>query len=188
LVNSRTIKELLMPCVYGTCLRRLINWIVAARRKHPNRQIMASMINFKSAFQWCTLSAVTAIQCCTQLPANNLILLYLCLTFGGSPCPNEWGVFLEPICDLTTAILHNDSWDPTNLHSPTQNLVPPPTVMDDNVPFGIGKELIVDIEVNPRGTHNIYINDMIPLMVDIPGTNNLARCVVAGLLSIRVTA
>jgi hypothetical protein len=60
--------------------------------------------------------------------------------------------------------------------------------MDDNVPFGIGKELIMDIEVNPRGTHDIYINDMIPLMVDIPRTNNLARCVVAGLLAIHATA
>ena len=30
LVNSRTIKELLMPCVYSTCLRRLVNWTVAS--------------------------------------------------------------------------------------------------------------------------------------------------------------
>ena len=50
LVNSRTIKELLMPCVYSTCLWRLINWTIPARRKYPNRQIMASKIDFKSAF------------------------------------------------------------------------------------------------------------------------------------------
>ncbi len=81
--------------------------------------------------------------------------MYLCLTFGGSPCPNKWGVFSEPICNLATAILHDDSWDPTNLHSPTHNLVLPPTVMDNDVPFGIGKELIADIKVNPRGTHDI---------------------------------
>jgi hypothetical protein len=60
--------------------------------------------------------------------------------------------------------------------------------MDDNVPFGIGKELIVEIEVNLRGTHNIYIDDMIPLMVDIPGTDSLARCAMAGLLAIHTTA
>ena len=40
--------------------------------------------------------------------------------------------------------------------------------MDDDVPFGIGMELIVEIEVNLRGTHNIYIDNMIPLTVDIP--------------------
>jgi hypothetical protein len=55
-------------------------------------------------------------------------------------------------------------------------------------PFGIGKELIVDIKVNPKGTHDIYIEDMIPLMVDIPGTDNLARCVAAGQLAIHVIA
>jgi hypothetical protein len=35
LVNSRIIKELLMLCMYGTCLQRLINWTIAARRKYP---------------------------------------------------------------------------------------------------------------------------------------------------------
>ena len=60
--------------------------------------------------------------------------------------------------------------------------------MDDDIPFGIGKELIVDINVNPRGIHNIYVNDMIPLTLDIPGTNNLARCAAAGLLAIHATA
>ena len=60
--------------------------------------------------------------------------------------------------------------------------------MDDDIPFGIGKELIVDINVNPRGIHDIYINDMIAIMVDIPGTNNLARCAAAGLLAIHATA
>jgi hypothetical protein len=60
--------------------------------------------------------------------------------------------------------------------------------MDKDAPFGNGKESIVDIEVNPRGTHNIYINNMIPLMMDIPGTDNLARCAAAGLLAIHATA
>jgi hypothetical protein len=60
--------------------------------------------------------------------------------------------------------------------------------MDDNVPFGTGKELIVEIKVNPKGTHNIYIDDMIPLTVDIPGTDSLARCAADGLLAIHTTA
>jgi hypothetical protein len=122
---------------------------------------MASKIDFKSASRPCNLSAATAIQCCTQLPFEDLILLYLHLTFKGSPCPNKWGVFFEPICNLATAILHNDSSDPTKLCLPTQNLVPLPRTMDGDIPFGIEKELIVDIEVNPRGTHDIYIDDMI---------------------------
>jgi hypothetical protein len=60
--------------------------------------------------------------------------------------------------------------------------------MDDDVPFGIKMELLVAIEVNPRGTHDIYNDDMIPLTVDIPGTDNLAICAVAGPLAIHATA
>jgi hypothetical protein len=64
----------------------------------------------------------------------------------------------------------------------------PAQTKNNDVPFGIGKELIVGILMNPRGIRDIYINDMIPLMVDIPGTNNLARCAAAGLLAIHATA
>ena len=60
--------------------------------------------------------------------------------------------------------------------------------MGDDVPFSIRKELIAEIEVNPRGSYDIYIDDMIPLTVDIPGMDNLARCAVARLLAIHVTA
>jgi hypothetical protein len=60
--------------------------------------------------------------------------------------------------------------------------------MDNDIPGGIGKELIVDIDVNPRGIHNIYIDNMIAITVDIPGTENLARCAAAGLLATHATA
>ncbi len=59
--------------------------------------------------------------------------------------------------------------------------------MDNNMPFGIGKELIVEIEVNLRRTRDIYIDDIVPLTVNIPGTDNLARCAAAGLLAIHAT-
>ncbi len=50
-VNSRIVKELPMPCLYDTCLQKLINWTIATRRKYPGHQIMANKINYKSAFQ-----------------------------------------------------------------------------------------------------------------------------------------
>jgi hypothetical protein len=49
-VNSRIVKELLMLCMHGTCLRRLINWTIAARRKYPGHLTMACKIDFKLAF------------------------------------------------------------------------------------------------------------------------------------------
>jgi hypothetical protein len=35
-VNSRVIKEELPPCMFGSCVRRLINYIVALRFKYPD--------------------------------------------------------------------------------------------------------------------------------------------------------
>ena len=94
------------------------------------------------------------------------------------------------------------SWNPfatspppsfTTTYGYQPNYIPPPIIsspkpLEDNVPFGIGQELIVDIDVNPRGFNNVYINDMIPLTVDIPGTDNLERCKAAALLAIHATA
>jgi hypothetical protein len=35
-VNSRVQKDLLQACRYGFCIRRLINWALAARKQYPN--------------------------------------------------------------------------------------------------------------------------------------------------------
>jgi hypothetical protein len=70
------------------------------------------------------------------------------------------------------------------LHGQNQHLTPPPIVLDKSIPLGIGRELIVDIPVNPRETNNIYIDDLISLMTEIEGTDNLARCDHAPLLAI----
>jgi hypothetical protein len=88
----------------------------------------------------------------------------------------------EIMCDLVTAILHNDEWDPMTLFGRNQHLVPPPRRLDDNIPFGEGRELIVDINIDPRGMNDIYINDVISLTVEINGTDNLVRCNRAPLL------
>jgi hypothetical protein len=39
--------------------------------------------------------------------------------------------------------------------------------LDDNIPFGIGRDLVVDIPVDPRGTVDLYIDDFCGLTVDI---------------------
>jgi hypothetical protein len=79
----------------------------------------------------------------------------------------------ELICNLTTAILHHDEWDPTKLLGQNQHLVPPARRLDDSIPFGKGRELIVNIEINPRGTNDIYIDNLVLLTVKIEGADNL---------------
>ncbi len=75
------------------------------------------------------------------------------------------------MCNLTTAILHNDEWDPTKPFGQNQHLVPPARRLDD--PFGKGRELIVEIEIDPRGTNDIYIDDFVSLTVKIEGADDL---------------
>jgi hypothetical protein len=111
--------------------------------------------------------------------------MMLWLSFGGKPCPFEWGVIsAETICDLANAILHRDDWVPEELFAPNQHLVPERELLDDNTPFAKGAELIVDIPVNPLGIHNVYIDDIIGLTVDIPGSDYIARGQAAALLAI----
>ncbi len=102
-VNSRVNKDELMPCYFGRALRRLINWAVAARKIYPNKRILATKLDVKAAYRRCHLNAATAVQTCTQIPSEGLALLMLQLTFGGAPCPSEWGSIAELICDLANA-------------------------------------------------------------------------------------
>ena len=187
-VNSRLDKSLLLPCQFGWVIRRMINWVVAARRKYPNRRIYATKSDFKSAYRRCHLYFLTALQSCTQLPELNIALMALRLTFGGAACPYEWSVISETICDLATAIAHDDDWDPDELQSPLQHLIPPPEFLPDDIPFEEGKELAVHIEVSDRGTHEMYLDDLIGLGIDLPGTSNIKRSEAAPLLAIHSCA
>ena len=119
------------------------------------------------------------------------MIMLLPLTFGGSPSPNKWCTLAEPICDLATAIMHDKTWDPSSLASPSQKLVPTYARRRDRdqEKLGVGRDhLIVDIPINDKGMHDIYIDDIIALTLDVPGTNNLERSTGAHLLAIAATA
>ena len=187
-VNSRVDKETLIPCRFGHALRRIVNWAVAARHKFPGRRILATKVDCKSAYRRCHLSAKTAIQTCTQLPAEDLAIIALRLTFGGAPCPYEWGATSETICDLAIHILQHVDWNPLNLHAPNQHLLPAAETLDDNISFGEGKELIIDVPVDPKGVVDVYIDDTLGLTVEEEGSDNIMRLERAILLAIYVAS
>jgi hypothetical protein len=56
--------------------------------------------------------------------------------------------------------------------------------MDDSIPFVEGAEQIVNIPVDPRGTGDVYIDDLVQAAVIIDGTDNTIRCERATLLAI----
>ena len=187
-VNSRIVKESLLPCKFGACIKRLVNWAVAAREQYPNRRILATKIDYKSAYRRMHLAASTATQTCTQLPDKNLAIMALRLTFGGAPGPYEWGVVSESICDLAMRILQDEDWDPNTLHAPNPELVPRAKMLDDGIPFAVGRKLIVDVPVNPKGVTDVYIDDTVGLTVDVEDSNNVMRLERALLLAIFTAA
>eukprot|EP00956_Cyclotella_meneghiniana_P034348 scaffold103894_cov40-Cyclotella_meneghiniana.AAC.3 len=187
-VNSRVIAEELLPVRYGHCIRRIINWVVAARRKYPGVKIFACKVDYKSAFRRIHLAWKTALQTCTHLPEAEIAILALRLTFGGSPCPAEWSAISELANDLTTAIMQHPDWDPSELFSPLISQVPPRSDLPDDVPFGVGKELVVDVPVNSKGMSEIYVDDKLSCALDLPGSDHVDRCAGAALLSIHTIA
>ena len=168
--------------------QHLVHWAVAACEQYPKSRILATKIDYKSAYRRMHLAASTATQTCTQLPDENLAIIALRLTFGGAPGPYEWGVVSESICDLAMRILQDEDWDPNTLHAPNPELVPTAKMLDDDIPFAVGRKLIVDVPVNPRGVTDVYIDDTIGLTVDIDGTNNVMRLERAILLAIFTAA
>jgi hypothetical protein len=188
LVNKRVIKEELQQCMYGWCLMQLLSWIVAARHKFPNKPIVIQKIDIKLAYRWCHLNAATAIQTITQLPDEELAIIMLRLTFGGAPCPFEWNIISKSIRDMANAILYNDSWDPHSDYAPCQHLVPPIDLMDNSIPFAEGAEQIINIPVDPQGTGDVYIDDLVQAALIIDRTDNAIRCKGATLLAIDACA
>ena len=86
-VNSRARTDDMLPCcMYGACLRRLINWACAARAKYLNTPIFASKVDFKSAYRRCHLNPSTALQSCTQVETNEedkLLIMFLPIDVWG---------------------------------------------------------------------------------------------------------
>ena len=57
-----------------------------------------------------------------------------------------------------------------------QQLDPCQKFLDDSIPLTDGIEFIVDINIDPQGTTNNYIDRLTSLTVDIEGTDNLVQC------------
>ena len=96
-VNSRTIKNELQDVMYGPCLLRVIHLIVEYRSQYPDKRILLSKVDFKSAYRHSHLQANTAIQTITQYVKMNLAFVSLRLTFEAQFCNRVLGIILDPL-------------------------------------------------------------------------------------------
>jgi len=72
---------------------------------------------------------------------------------------------------------------PHDCNKTQQQLGPIDAVWNESTSSAEGLELIVEIEINPRGTTDDYIDNLISLTVDVEGTDNIVRCDRATLLA-----
>ena len=187
-VNSRVKEETLSPCVFAHALRRFINKVVAMRNRYPEARIFCSKIDYKSAFRRMHLNWETATKAITQLPDDGLALMYLRLTFGGKPCPAEWGNLSETVCDLANAIVQTPDWDPETLFNPQSLELPPAKPLPDEVPLAKGRELVVDVPIDDKGCSDVFIDDTFAIVADLPGSDNIKRLKRAILLALHAVA
>lgn len=164
---------------YGHCIRRIINWAVVARRKYPNTKILYRRVH---------LAWQTALQTCIQLPEKDIAILALRLTFGGAPCPTKWNNMSEPATDLANAILHLPNWNPSELFSPLSEMFPKRVDLPDDIPFGVGKELVVDVPMDGCRMSECFIDDTYTQTVDLPESDNVLKAERAVLLATETLA
>lgn len=164
-INSRVIVELLQDCLYGHMLLRLIHYIVALRLSFPTKRILLQKTDYKSAYRRAHLAWRTAIQTITKID-DDIGQIALRATFGGAPNPNEWGLVSESICDLANAIMNDQKWDPKELFSPFQELLPEDEFLPDDIPIAQGLPMIVNPPLAPYAKNDVYINDDVTVSLE----------------------
>ena len=60
-----------------------------------------------------------------------------------------------------TTILRDNDWRCTDTCAPNSKLVPEKKIMGDKVPFGISRQLIIDVPVDPRVMVDVCIDGTI---------------------------
>jgi hypothetical protein len=180
-VNLRVQKQLLPPILYSYALCRCIHYIVDLRARHPQTKIFICKVDIDAAFHRCTLAADTATESLTVF--DNMLLMAMRMTFGGSPCPSLWGIISETLADISNIIIQSKHWDHQILHDQISDELDSPLSLPDSVPFHPAKELAVSIPLNDLGKVDIYIDDSIGITPDLQ--DNTSRVSQAIPLAIR---
>ena len=128
----------------GRTLSRIVHRIVSIRSRHPNGIILIRKDDFKSAYRRINLNQKIAIKCATQLTIVEEItylLIYLRLSFGGSPCPPEFCVLADFITDIINDLFSDKYWDPAITKSEFVHKIPEKQLLDLKIKFEEAKKI-----------------------------------------------
>jgi len=129
------------------------------------------------AYQRVNLHGDTAGKC--AIIYKQCALPSLRLTFGSTPCPNEFRLFSETCTDLAIDILHCPDWDPSSTSFLHADKVPGPVLLPANVAFKQAKSLDVDTPLDTWGKVDDFIDDGIKI---IPHLNTDRKCAIQAML------
>ena len=88
------------------------------------------------------------------------------LSFGGNKGLGQHDVLSNMVVDVAQEILDNDTWDPTTLHSPHIDKIPPPLWLSEDIPFGKASPLAMDLDKPHKVYVNGYMDDICTLSLD----------------------
>ena len=164
-INNRLVRELLEPCFYGHCLIRFLHAIHQMRLHHPQIRILLIKIDLDAAYRRLHVTAKMAVLTITILQKIAYILLRL--PFGVANGPSDYCQVSEPIMDLTNDILRDDSWEPSELHSPLcSKFEEPSNSYTPDAPFAKARKLFVPAPFYPAITDG-YIDDIITAVLEM---------------------
>ena len=175
-VNKRVITENLPACKYGHALLRILHFIVDLRRRHPDKRILLGKFDLKAAFRRAHLSPETALESMSVL--DDILMVSLRLTFGGAPCPPTWSCLSESICDLANDLMACPAWNHLEVRSPIQDSILPPLRLPDTVQIGQAVQLAVKFPSDETGKSDIFLDDFIPVALDIGDNAERVACAV----------
>jgi hypothetical protein len=98
---------------------------------------------------------------------ENLLLMALCMTFGGAPCLSMWEFISETLADISNTIIHNEHWDHLSLHDNISLSLKDPLSVPEDIGFLPAQPLAVHIPTNNIIKVNIYNDDSIGIALDL---------------------
>ena len=163
-VNNRTLDELLLPCIYGQSLRRILHSLLEMSQSHPKTKIYMSKYDLDAAYRRLHVNPKHNLQCTTII--DKIAYIPLRLPFGVAAGPSIYSTMSETIFDLTNDLLNDKTWNINDLNSPIIDKLHPPQPLDDSIQFGEAEELEVYIPSRTSFCDG-YIDDFLSVGLDI---------------------
>ena len=171
-VNTMIDKDLMDPCLFGFCLSRLLHGIHTMRKNNPSTPIFISKIDLDAAFRRIHVFIQHALLGFTIV--NNITYFLGRLPFGAADAPSKHDTPSNMAVDLSQALIDDDSWDPSTLHSPQARQIPPLIRLEDTIPFGKANPLAIQLPPKDCFTDG-YIDDLISIALDTPKATSRGR-------------